>query len=237
MDVFAGLTAGEWAAIRLSLWVAGWAVLLSLPPGIAVGWLLARRRFPGKAVVETLVNLTLVLPPVVTGYLLLLLFGRNGPLGSWLGATLGIEVAFTWIAAAVASAALGFPLMVRAIRLAFQAVDPRLEKAARSLGAGPWDSFFSVSLPLARSGVIAGAVLAFARSLGEFGATIVFAGNIPGRTQTVPLAIFTAVNRPEGLGAGARLAVVATLLAAAALGVSEWLERRGRDRGGEGTGR
>lgn len=228
MDVLAAPTAGEWAAIRLSLWVAGWAVLLSLPAGVALGWLLARRRFPGKAAVETLVNLPLVLPPVVTGYLLLLLFGRNGPAGSWLASTLGIDVAFTWVAAALASAALGFPLMVRAIRLAFQAVDPRLEEAARSLGAGPWDSFFTVSLPLARSGIIAGAVLAFARSLGEFGATIVFAGNIPGRTRTVPLAIFTAVNRPGGLAAGARLAVVATLLAALALGVSEWLERRGR---------
>lgn len=224
------LTGAEWAAVRLSLWVATWAVLLSLPFGILLGWFLARREFRGKALVETAVNLTLVLPPVVTGYLLLLLFGRQGPVGAWLNRTLGVQIAFTWKAAALASAALGFPLMVRAIRLAFQGVDPRLEEAARSLGAGRLDSFLTVSLPLARPGVVAGAVLAFARSLGEFGATIVFAGNIPGATRTMPLAVFTAVNRPDGMIVGARLAVVATLLAAAALIVGEWLERRGRRR-------
>lgn len=221
-----GLHATEWAAVTLSLRVALVAVVLSLPFGIAVGWLLARHEFRGKWLVETLVNLTLVLPPVVTGYLLLRLFGRQGGLGAWLEDALGVSIAFTWWAAAIASAALGFPLMVRAIRLAFRGVDPRLEQAARSLGAGRWDAFFHVSLPLARSGIIAGAVLAFARSLGEFGATITFAGNIPGATQTLPLAVFSELNRAGGDGAF-RLAVVSIVLAAAALAASEWLERRG----------
>jgi molybdate transport system permease protein len=199
---------------------------MSLPFGIAVGWLLARREFRGKWLVETLVNLTLVLPPVVTGYLLLRLFGRQSWLGAALEQALGIRIPFTWWAAAIASAALGFPLMVRAIRLAFRGVDPRLEDAARSLGAGPFDAFVSVSLPLARAGIIAGAVLAFARSLGEFGATITFAGNIPGATQTLPLAVFSELNRADGEGTF-RLALVSVALAAAALATSEWLERRG----------
>lgn len=220
------LTPAEWEAVRLSLMVAATAVAVSLLPGIALGWLLARRTFRGKVLVETLVNLTLVLPPVVTGYLLLALLGRRGWLGSWLDSAVGWQVAFTWWAAAVASAALGFPLMVRAIRLAVQGVDPRLEEAARSLGAPPLDTFLTVTLPQARNGIIAGAVLAFARSLGEFGATITFAGNIPGETRTLPLAVFTQLNRADGGGSVARLAIVAVLLAFAALGVSEWLERR-----------
>lgn len=224
-----GLSGAEWAAVMLSLRVALAAVLLSLPFGIAVGWLLARHEFRGKWIVETFVNLTLVLPPVVTGYLLLRLFGRQGALGGWLEQTLGVRIAFTWWAAAIAAAALGFPLMVRAIRLAFRGVDPRLEAAARALGAGPFDAFVTVSLPLARSGIIAGAVLAFARSLGEFGATITFAGNIPGATQTLPLAVFSELNRAGGDGAF-RLALVSVVLAAAALAASEWLERRGRER-------
>ena len=221
-----GLSAAEWTAVALSLRVAVLAVLISLPFGIGVGWLLARHDFRGKWIVETLVNLTLVLPPVVTGYLLLRLLGRQGWVGAWLEQSLGIQIAFTWWAAAIASAALGFPLMVRAVRLAFRGVDPRLEEAARSLGAGRLDAFLTVSLPLARSGIIAGAVLAFARSLGEFGATITFAGNIPGRTQTLPLAVFSQMNRADG-SCSFRLAVVAVILAAAALAVSEWLERRG----------
>jgi len=223
-----GLTPAEWTAVTLSLRVALWAVALSLPFGVALGWLLARKDFRGKILVETLVNLTLVLPPVVTGYLLLRLFGRQGWIGGWLEEVFGLQIAFTWWAAAIASAALGFPLMVRAIRLAFQGVDRRLEEAARSLGAGRIDSFFSVSLPLARPGIIAGAVLAFARSLGEFGATITFAGNIPGQTRTLPLAVFTEMNRAGGGASSTRLAIVAVLLAAGALAVSEWLERRGR---------
>ena len=167
-----------------------------------------------------------MLPPVVTGYLLLRLFGSRGALGGWLEQALGIQIAFTWWAAAIASAALGFPLMVRAIRLAFRGVDQRLEEAARSLGATPLQSFMHVSLPLARGGIIAGAVLAFARSLGEFGATITFAGNIPGETQTLPLAVFSQMNR-AGADGTFRLALVSVLLAAAALATSEWLERRG----------
>ena len=219
-----GLSSTEWAAVSLSLQVALWAVAVSLPFGILLGWLLARRSFRGKWIVETLVNLTLVLPPVVTGYLLLRVLGREGLIGAWLEQTLGVRIAFTWWAAALASAALGFPLMVRAIRLAFQGVDPRLEEAARSLGARPVDAFLSVSLPLARSGIIAGAVLAFARSLGEFGATITFAGNIPGATQTLPLAVFSEMNRAGG--SSTRLVIVAVVLAAGALAASEWLERR-----------
>jgi molybdate transport system permease protein len=221
-----GLSAAEWNAVALSVRVALAAVALTLPFGIAVGWLLARREFRGKWLVETLVNLTLVLPPVVTGYLLLRTFGRQSWLGAWLEQALGVRIAFTWWAAAIASAALGFPLMVRAIRLAFRGVDPRLEEAARSLGAGPFGAFTRVSLPLARGGIIAGAVLAFARSLGEFGATITFAGNIPGVTQTLPLAVFSELNRADGDGVF-RLALISVVLAAAALAASEWLERRG----------
>ncbi len=224
-----GLSAAEWTAVALSLRVAFVAVLLSLPAGIAMGWSLARYEFRGKWLVETLVNLTLVLPPVVTGYLLLRMFGRQSALGTFLEQTLGVRVPFTWWAAAIASAALGFPLMVRAIRLAFQGVDPHLEEAARSLGASRVDTFFSVSLPLARGGIVAGAVLAFARSLGEFGATITFAGNIPGATQTLPLAVFSELNRADGAGT-LRLALVSVVLAAAALATSEWLERRGSRR-------
>jgi len=221
-----GLSIAEWTAVALSIRVALVAMLTSLPFGVAVGWLLARRNFRGKWVIETLVNLTLVLPPVVTGYLLLRMFGRQSWFGAWLEDTLGIQIAFTWWAAAIASAALGFPLMVRAIRLAFRGVDPRLEDAARSLGSSPLDAFRRVSLPLARGGIIAGAVLAFARSLGEFGATITFAGNIPGATQTLPLAVFSEMNRAGGDGT-LRLALVSVVLAAAALAASEWLERRG----------
>lgn len=221
-----GLSNAEWNAVALSIRVALVAMLISLPFGVAVGWLLARREFRAKWVIETLVNLTLVLPPVVTGYLLLRMFGRQSWLGAWLEGTLGIQIAFTWWAAAIASAALGFPLMVRAIRLAFRGVDPRLEEAARSLGSSPLDAFWRVSLPLARGGIIAGAVLAFARSLGEFGATITFAGNIPGATQTLPLAVFSEMNRAGGDGT-LRLAIVSVVLAAAALATSEWLERRG----------
>jgi molybdate transport system permease protein len=221
-----GLSNAEWIAVALSIRVALVAMMISLPFGVAVGWLLARREFRGKWAIETLVNLTLVLPPVVTGYLLLRMFGRQSWLGAWLEGTLGIQIPFTWWAAAIASAVLGFPLMVRAIRLAFRGVDPRLEEAARSLGSSPLDAFWRVSLPLARAGIIAGAVLAFARSLGEFGATITFAGNIPGATQTLPLAVFSEMNRAGGDGT-LRLAIVSVVLAAAALATSEWLERRG----------
>lgn len=223
------LTPADWQAVRLSLWVAAVAVAVSLPPAIAVGYALARRRFPGRWVVETLVNLPLVLPPVVTGYLLLVLFGRHGPLGAALE-VVGLRVAFTWQGAALAAAVVSFPLMVRAIRLAFQAVDPRLEAAARSLGARPFDAFLSVSLPLARSGVLAGAVLAFGRSLGEFGATIMIAGNIQGQTQTIPLAIYSQAQRPDGLTHAWSLVGVSVLLAAGALAASEIMESKARRR-------
>jgi molybdate transport system permease protein len=227
------LTAEEWSAVRTSLRVAGVATAVSLPFGVALGYLLARRTFVGKAVLETIVNLPLVLPPVVTGYLLLLAFGRRGWVGAALHAWLGVTLVFTWQGAALTAAVMSFPLMVRAVRLAFAGVDARLEQAARTLGAGPLETFFRVSLPLARRGVIAGAVLAFARSLGEFGATIMIAGNTP-ETQTMPLYVYAKINSPGGFEASARLIVVAVAVAAAALIASEWLERsRGPRRGEE----
>ena len=220
------LTTEDWEAVLLSLRVAGAAVVISLPLAIALGYFLARWRSSSKWVLETLINLPLVLPPVVTGYLLLLLLGRNGPLGNFLENTLGWRVVFTWQGAALAGAIVSFPLMVRTIRLAFRGVDRRLEEAARSLGSGPLATFWRVSLPLALRGVIAGSVLGFARNLGEFGATIMVAGNIPGVTQTIPLAIFSLVQSPGGVNRSARLIVVSLLLACATLAVSEALERR-----------
>lgn len=220
------MSPAEWDAVRLSLLVASVGVLASLPPGIGLGWLLARRRFPGKALVETLVNLPLVMPPVVTGYLLLVTFGRRGWIGSWLEGTLGIRFVFDWKGAALAAAVVSFPLMVRAIRVAFTSVDRRLEQAARTLGAGPLDTFFTVSLPLARHGIVAGGVLAFARSLGEFGATIMIAGNIAGKTRTIPLEIYNQLETPGGVEQVTGLIVLSVLISAAALLVGEWLDRR-----------
>jgi len=221
----------DWRAIWLSVRVSGLAVLLSLPFGVVLGWLLARKTFVGKTLVETVVNLPLVLPPVVTGYLLLILLDRQGLIGAALYRWLGLEVALTWRAAVLAVAVMGFPLLVRAIRLAFQGIDPRLFQAARSLGAGPVDAFLTVSLPLARSGVIAGVVLAFARGLGEFGATLLFAGNQV-QTRTVAIQIYNLNNQPgeayEQQMWGLVLASV--VLAFAALAVSEYLERRGQRR-------
>jgi molybdate transport system permease protein len=210
----------------LSFQVGLCAVVAILPLAIAVGYLLARWQSPHKWLLEVLVNLPLVLPPVVTGYLLLIVFAPRGPLGSALENWLGVRIVFTWLGAAIAAAVMSFPLMVRAIRLAFQAVDPRLEMAARSLGASRFDAFLSVALPLARSGVLAGCVLAFARSLGEFGATIMVAGNIVGETQTLPLAIFSEFNLPNADTQVGRLAGISIALAAGALLASEWLERR-----------
>ncbi len=221
------LTPDEWSAVYLSLLVALTATVGSLPFGVALGHLLARRQFPGKAVVETILSLPLVLPPVVTGYMLLVTFGRHGWLGYCLDRWLGVSLVFTWKGAALASAVMAFPLMVRAVRLAFAGVDARLETAARTLGAGPLEAFFRVSLPLARRGVIAGAVLAFARSMGEFGATIMIAGNIPGETQTVPLYIYSSINSPDGMAQSVRLVWASVFIAATALAVSEFLERRG----------
>lgn len=221
------MSAGEWNAIRLSLQVALVGVLASLPLGIALGWLLARKRFWGKAILETLVNLPLVVPPVVTGYLLLVTFGRRGLVGRYLEDWWGVRFVFDWKGAALAAAVVSFPLMVRAIRIAFASVDRRLEQAARTLGAGPLDAFLTVSLPLARHGLIAGCVLAFARSLGEFGATIMIAGNIPGETRTIPLYIFNQLETPGGMEKSVPIVVFSILIAAAALMIGEWLDRRG----------
>ena len=224
------LTAVETEALLLSLRVAFWAMTCSLPLGIAAAWLLARYEFPGKAVLDTIIHLPLVVPPVVVGYLLLVLLGRQGPLGGWLHDAFGITIAFTWKGAAVAAGVMAFPLVVRAIRLSIEAVDRRLESAARTLGAGPVAVFFTVTLPLAGSGIVAGAILGFARSLGEFGATITFVSNIPGETRTLPIALYSFTQVPGGEAAALRLVLVSVALAFAALLASEFLARRLRAR-------
>jgi len=216
----------EWQAITLSLRVALVSVVTSLPLGVLVAWLLARRSFPGKSLFEGVVHMPLVVPPVVVGYGLLLLFGRRGPAGAWLYDHFGITLIFTWKGAALAAAVMGFPLMVQAIRLSIEAVDRRLEAAARTLGAGPLGVFFTVTVPLTLPGILVGSVLAFARSLGEFGATIVFVGNIPGETRTIPIAIYTLTQQPDGDLPALRLSIIALLLALAALIASEALARR-----------
>lgn len=220
------LTDAEWEAIRLSLQVAIVGVAGSLPFGIAIAWLLARCNFPGKSLVDGIVHIPLVVPPVVVGYGLLVLLGRRGPVGAWLYDHLGITLIFTWKGAAIASAVMGFPLLVRALRLSLEAVDRKLEQAARTLGAGPLDVFASVTMPLAWPGLLAGMVLAFARGLGEFGATIIFVGNIPGETRTIPIAIYTLTQDPEGDLAALRLSIIAVILALIALMLSELLARR-----------
>jgi len=228
MNTFCGLTPEDWHAVLLSVRIAALAVLLSLPAGIALGWLLARKSFRGKALLETFINLPLVLPPVVTGLLLLYLLGKRGWIGHWLFATFGLEIALTWRAAVLAVAVMGFPLMVRAIRLAFASFDMRLYQVARSLGARPIDAFFSISVPLARDGIIAGTVLAFARGLGEFGATLMFAGITP-ETRTLPIQVYLLNNQPGDLAEARmwRVVVVSVLIAFAALAASEFLQRRG----------
>ncbi|MEK9497377.1 molybdate ABC transporter permease subunit [Photorhabdus sp. P32] len=220
----------EWQAIILSLKVSGMAVLLSLPFGILMAWILARFRFPGKSLLDSIIHLPLVLPPVVVGYLLLISMGRRGFIGEWLYDWFGISFAFSWRGAALASAIVAFPLMVRAIRLALESVDRRLEQAARTLGANPFKVFFTITLPLSLPGVIVGTVLAFARSLGEFGATITFVSNIPGETRTIPLAMYTLIETPGAETAAARLCIIAIILALISLMVSEWLTRWGRKR-------
>ncbi|WP_024889276.1 molybdate ABC transporter permease subunit [Luteimonas huabeiensis] len=220
-------TAAEWDVVALSLKVALAASLASLPLGVATGWLLARRRFPGKALLDALIHLPLVLPPVVIGYLLLVGFGAQGPLGRFLG-QFGIEFAFRWTGAALASAIMGFPLMVRAIRLSIEHVDRRLEQAAATLGASPWRVFATVTLPLAWPGLVAGAVLGFAKALGEFGATITFVSAIPGQTRTIASAIYGLMQVPGGEAGIWRLALVSMALSLGALLVSEWLVRRQR---------
>ncbi len=223
--MIAGLGAAEWAALALSLKVSFWAVLVSLPPAVAVAWVLARKQFPGKAVLSALVHLPLVLPPVVTGYLLLLTFGMNGVVGRVL-ADWGIVLAFRWTGAALAAGIMGFPLMVRAIRLAIEAVDPKLEDAAETLGAGRAARFRTVTLPLIAPGILAGVVLGFAKAMGEFGATITFVANIPGETQTLPSAVYAFLQVPGGEAGAMRLVVLAIAVALGAVLVSEWLARR-----------
>ncbi|CDH20636.1 molybdate transport protein (ABC superfamily,membrane) [Xenorhabdus bovienii str. kraussei Quebec] len=220
----------EWQAILLSLKISGISVLFSLPLGILMAWVLARCQFFGKSLLDSIIHLPLVLPPVVVGYLLLLSMGRRGVIGEFLYDWFGVSFAFSWTGAALASAVVAFPLMVRAIRLALEGIDRRLEQAARTLGASPLKVFFTITLPLSLPGVIVGAVLAFARSLGEFGATITFVSNIPGETRTIPLAMYTLIETPGAETAAARLCVIAIVLALVSLMLSEWLTRWGRKR-------
>lgn len=220
------LSAADWTAIQLSLRVAALATLVATPLAIAVGWLLARRNFYGKAVLDALVYLPLVLPPVVTGYLLLLTFGRKGLVGAWLADNLGIVFSFRWTGAALACGVMAFPLLVRPIRLSIEAIDRKLEQAASTLGASPWRVFLTVTLPLALPGIVAGMVLGFAKAIGEFGATITFVSNIPGETQTISAAIYSLTQTPNGDAAALRLVVISIAIAMAALVASEILARR-----------
>jgi molybdate transport system permease protein len=218
----------ELDALHLSLSVAARSVLISLPLGLLIAWLLTRRRFYGRTLLDAVVHLPLVLPPVVVGYLLLVLFGIRGPLGGPLSRLFGIELIFTRNGAALATAVMSFPLMVRAIRLSLENVDRGLEQAARTLGAGPWDRFASITLPLMLPGILAGTITAFSASLGEFGAVITFVSNIPGETRTLPLALYTALQTPNGEAEAARLAAVSLVLGLAGLLLSEWFARRVR---------
>ncbi|MCC7045778.1 MAG: molybdate ABC transporter permease subunit [Alphaproteobacteria bacterium] len=220
------LSPAEWTAVRLSLKVSLWATVASLPLGIAIAFLLARGRFWGRLVLNGVVHLPLILPPVVTGYILLLLFGRKGPIGAFLEHALGIVFAFRWTGAALACAVMGFPLLVRAIRLSIEAVDRRLEDAANTLGARPVWVFVTVTLPLILPGIIAGMILCFAKAMGEFGATITFVSNIPGETQTLPSAIYTYTQVPGGDAGALRLTLVSVALSMAALLASEAMARR-----------
>lgn len=222
------LTAAELDALRLSLQVALVAVAASLPLAVLAAWILARLSFPGKSLVDAVVHLPLVLPPVVIGYFLLLVFGTKGPLGAWLYEVFGIRLIFTRWGAALAAAVMSFPLMVRAIRLALEAVDRRLEAAARTLGATRLDVFFSVTLPLMLPGIVSGCIVAFAAALGDFGATITFVGNVQGETQTLSLAIYSLAQSPDGDAAALRLVLISLVLAVGALFVSELLARRVR---------
>ena len=221
-----GMSDTELGIILLSLKVAFFSVALSLPVAILAAHVLARFDFPGKTLLDAVIHLPLVLPPVVVGFALLLLFGKHGPLGAWLNDWFGIVVAFRWTGAALASAIMGFPLMVRAIRLSISSIDTRLETVARTLGGSRTWVFLSITLPLALPGLITGVLLSFARSLGEFGATITFVSNIPGETETLPLAIYTFVQSPGGDAQAIRLSLIAVMLSIAALVASEWLTRR-----------
>ncbi|MFH5924233.1 molybdate ABC transporter permease subunit [Roseomonas xinghualingensis] len=220
------LTPEEWEAVRLSLSVALRSVAFSLPPAVLAAWLLARGRFPGRALLDALVHLPLVLPPVVVGWLLLVTFGLHGPVGALLNEWFGIRLVFTTAGASLATAVMSFPLIVRAVRLSLDAVDPGLEAAARSLGAGPLDRFVTVTLPLILPGILSGTITAFAAGLGEFGAVITFASNIPGETQTLPLAIYSATQTPGGEATAAKLATISFILAVAGLLLAEFAGRR-----------
>jgi len=226
METLFNLTPLEREAIALSLRVAFWSVLVSLPVGLFVAWLLARREFYGKSLLDGLVHLPLVLPPVVVGYLLLVFLSRKGPLGGLLWDLFGITFPFTWQGAALAAAVMAFPLMVRAMRLSLELVDQRLEAAARTLGAGRISVFLTITIPLMAPGILVGAILAFARSLGEFGATITFVSNIPGVTQTLPLALYSLIQTPDGEAAALRIAVISVVLSLFALAASEVAARR-----------
>ena len=218
----------EIEALKLSLRVSLWAVCLSLPLGILVAWVLSRKSFPGRVLIDGIVHLPLIVPPVVVGYILLLAFGRRGFIGSWLWETFEISISFSWKGAALAAGIMAFPLMVRSIRLGLDAVDPKLEQAAKTLGASSFGVFFSVTMPLILPSILTGAILAFARCLGEFGATITFVSNIPGETRTLPLALYTAVQSPGGEIAALRLVVISVVIALVALFISEFLSRKAR---------
>lgn len=224
------LTNAEWIALSLSLKVALTGVVISLPFGFFVAWVLARTRFPGKIILDGLVHLPLVVPPVATGYLLLVVLGVNGPVGAWLNEQFGLRLVFTWQGAAIVAAVMGFPLLVRALRLSIETIDSGLIQAARTLGASPTRVFVTIILPLVSPGLIAGALLAFSRALGEFGATIAFVGNIPGETQTLPLALYSALQSPGGEEMGYRLVAISIVLAVATLAASELLGRAVRRR-------
>jgi molybdate transport system permease protein len=220
------LTPDEWTAVRLSLEVAARSVAFGLPVAVGLAWLLARGRFPGKAALDALVHLPMVLPPVVVGWLLLLLLGVRGPVGGWLHEWFGVRLVFTTQGAALACAAMSLPLMVRAVRLSIEAIDPGLEQAARTLGAGRLDRLLTITLPLALPGVLSGAIVGYVASLGEFGAVITFAANIPGETQTLPLAIYTATQTPGGDATAAKLAAISFTLALGGLLLAEAIARR-----------
>jgi molybdate transport system permease protein len=221
-----GLTPEEWQAVRLSLSVALRAVAFGLPPAVLAAWLLARGRFPGRALLDAVVHLPLVMPPVVVGWLLLVTFGLRGPVGALLNDWFGIRLVFTTAGASFATAVMSFPLIVRAVRLSLDSVDPGLEAAARTLGAGPLDRFVTITLPLIAPGILSGAITAFAAGLGEFGAVITFVSNIPGETQTLPLAIYSATQTPGGEATAAKLAAISFTLAVAGLLLAEFAGRR-----------
>ena len=228
------LSPAEIDALLLSAKVAVFCTLIICIPGVVVAWLLAKKSFIGKSLLDSIVHLPLVLPPVVPGFLLLLLLGNQGIIGRWMHATFGISIAFTWIGAVIASAVMAFPLMVRSARLAISQVDFNLEAAAQSLGAHPLSVFFTITLPLAMPGIVTGLILAFSRSLGEFGATITFVGNIEGETRTLPLAIYTYTQVPGGDVAAMRLVILSMIIALGALLISDWLERKATKRIGRG---